>query len=388
MVNILILAAGLLAGLAPKAQAQVSTSAAQINLGTQLSLDRGPWVLGEILFFSSGRLAADPAWREQVRGSRGSLYTRSDINSDVDHLMSLGIFHEVNPSLYEIPGSPVTPEFTTIAASTSQVRLVFYVAEKIVALSSPTVKRVIPPAAVSGVVLTPTAYRGAGRYSTPGLGLDINAAYIIGRLYGKNSFANAPRKTNYIDRVGLWMLSADGKMQLQSESSLRPAISVGGVGTFLFRDSPQPKIDAPATLAVNPQQKSTKLLSGAYVVSSKKLGPVRASLGFQQGNQGDMVAQFSQFLTPDALGFYANKRGQTVRSRSVPFASLLILPKPEFPLGVEFMKFNGAALNPILINFKVGYFLHLNFEVGYLKFAGGYDVLGLIQFRYNQFPKR
>ncbi|OGR82825.1 MAG: hypothetical protein A3J74_05115 [Elusimicrobia bacterium RIFCSPHIGHO2_02_FULL_57_9] len=160
------------------------------------------------------------------------------------------------------------------------------------------------------------------------------------------------------------------------------------MGTFLFRDSPQPKIDAPATLAVNPQQKSTKLLSGAYVVSSKKLGPVRASLGFQQGNQGDMVAQFSQFLTPDALGFYANKRGQTVRSRSVPFASLLILPKPEFPLGVEFMKFNGAALNPILINFKVGYFLHLNFEVGYLKFAGGYDVLGLIQFRYNQFPKR
>ena len=65
----------------------------------------------------------------------------------------------------------------------------------------------------------------------------------------------------------------------------------------------------------------------------------------------------------------------------------MLLPKPQYPLAVEFIKFNGAPLNPWLMNFKVGYFLHLNFDVGLLKFQGGYDLLGLLQFRFNQFPR-
>ncbi|MBI4374834.1 MAG: hypothetical protein HY549_00130 [Elusimicrobia bacterium] len=385
-----LLAATALGGFCSSVKAQSpSTSTAQAHLGAPLALDRGPWILGEILFFSAGQPANNPTWRERVRGSRGSLYTRADIFADTENLMSLGQFESVNPALYEIPSTPVPSEFSSISASTNQVRLVFHVTEKPVTGSTVTARPATPPSAISGVIFTPTAYRGAGRYTTPGLGLDFNGVYVIGRLYGKNSFENAPRKTNYIDRVGVWLLTADGKMQLQSESWLRPAVSVGAQGSFLFRDSPQPKVDDPnPSVTVNASQKKTKLLSNAYAVGSKKFGPVRASIGFMQGQQGDMVAQFSEFLTPDALGFFAGRRGQRVRSRSVPFASLLLLPKPAYPLAVEFMKFNGAALNPYMINFKIGYFLKLNFDVALLKFDGGYDVIGLLQFRYNHFPRR
>jgi hypothetical protein len=107
-----------------------------------------------------------------------------------------------------------------------------------------------------------------------------------------------------------------------------------------------------------------------------------------QGNIGDLVASLSEFLTPEALRFYNHEpNGTLVSSRSVPFGSVLYLLKPDYPIGVEVMKFNGSPANPILINFKLGRFLHLNFDLGLLKFSGGYDLLGLFQFRFNQFPR-
>ncbi len=373
----------------------VSTSPApipaayQATLGNPLPIDHGPWVLGEVLFFSSGRAVNDTTWRDRVRGSRGALYTQADIMSDVDSLMALGKFDKIEPSVFDIQGQPVPPDFATIAVSTDEVRLVFNVTEKAsVSGSSTTVKRPLPPASISGVILTPTAYRGAGRYTTPGLGLDINAVYIIGRLYGKNNFPNAPAHTNYLDRVGVWLMQADGKMQVQSETSLRPAAAAGFQGTFMFRDSPQPDINDPnPTVNVNASQKTTQLLGDGYFVFSKKIGPARTSVGMMVGNEGDAIGQFSEFLTPDALRFFANKPGEIFVTRNQPFGSIMLLPKPQYPLAVEFIKLNGAPLNPWLMDFKVGYFLHLNFDLGLLKFQGGYDLLGLLQFRFNQFPR-
>lgn len=356
-------------------------------LGTPVAFDRGPWVLGEVLFFSAGRLVSEYDWREKVRGQRGALYSKADILSDVDSLMGLGKFDTVEPALYEIKDTPVPSEFQTISVTTAQVRLVFNIKEKVQAASTTKPKFKTPPAAVSGVVMTPTAYRGAGRYSTPGMGLDINAAYYIGRLYGKNSFPLAPRKTNYIDRLGVWLLTADGKMQVQSETDIRPAMAVGAQGTFLFRDSPQPTINSAPSVTVKVSDKNTRLLTDGYFVMSKKFGPARTSVGVLQGTMGDIVSQLSEFLTPESLRFYAGRPGATVVSRTVPYASIFMLPKPEYPLGFEVMKFNGAPLNPWLINFKLGYFLKLNFDLAFLKYQGGYDVLGVLQFRYNHFPK-
>src|SRR5208283_2574774 len=140
---------------------------------------------------------------------------------------------------YPIPDQPVSAGYTMIAVSTSQVRLVFALTEKKVAISSSSVSSSsgtirppleAPPAAVSGVVLTPTAYRGLGHFNRPGLGLDFNGVYYIGRLYGKNSLPYTLDKTNYLDRIGFWLLSADGKMQLQSEGTWRPAMAEGAQG--------------------------------------------------------------------------------------------------------------------------------------------------------------
>jgi hypothetical protein len=358
-------------------------------LGTKLSRERGPWVLGEVLFFSKDRLVSDYTWRDAVRGQRGSLYTNADIDSDIERLMTLKKFDKVDANLYEIPSVPVPPEYQGVAVSTSEVRLVFLMTEKFVVGTSTKTKGPPAPAAVSGVVLTPTAYRGAGKYTTPGMGLDINAAYYIGTLYSKNNFPLTPDKTDYIDRLGVWLLTADGKMQIQSETPRRPAMAAGVQATALLRDSPQPQITNPGTtLTVKVSNSSTQFLSDAYLVLSKKFGPARTSVGVMEGSMGNLPGNLSQFLTPQALQFYRNDNtGTTVMSQTVPYVSFMFLPKPSQPLGLEIMKFNGSPLNPILINFKVGYFIKLNFDLALLKYTGGYDLMGVLQFRYNYFPQ-
>jgi hypothetical protein len=44
-------------------------------------------------------------------------------------------------------------------------------------------------------------------------------------------------------------------------------------------------------------------------------------------------------------------------------------------------------MSPKLINLHLGTLLKLNFELSYLTFKGGWDMLGMFQFRYNYFPK-
>ncbi|MBI5210834.1 MAG: hypothetical protein HY927_12760 [Elusimicrobia bacterium] len=372
------------------AASTATTASPFSNMGAALSVDEGPWVLGEVLLFVGPSVATDPALRDKVRGQRNMLYTKADVASDLENLRALGRFEKIEPLVFSMAGAPVPAEFEPIAVSSNQVRLVFALTERPAPPPAPeaaAAKPLTPPAAVSGVILTPTAYRGAGKYTTPGMGLDFNACYFIGRLYGRNSFENSVRKVNYIDRLGEWLLSAEGKMQIQSETRWRPALAVGGHGSLLFRDAPQPSVNTP-TVSVTVSQKTTKTLSDAYVVASKNIHGARVSAGYMQGSTGDIVGHLTEFLAPQALEFYAGRKGDRAWSRSMPFASVFFLPKPQYPLGVEFIKFNGASLNPWMLNFKLGYFLKLNFDVSYIKFNGGYEFLGLFQFRYNQFPKR
>ncbi len=360
------------------------------NLGAPVAIAQGgPWVVGEVLFFQSGALSPDYTLPGKVRAAKGALYTKSDVQSDVGSLMATGRFSRVDPSLFAIPSAPVPPEYATIATSTSEVRVVFNLTPKTVAVS--TVPKIVLPTPVSGMMLTPTAYRGTARTNQPGLGLDFNALYIIGRLYGRNNYTNAPDHTNYLDRVGLWLLSADGKMEIQSESRLRPAMAVGTQGTLMFRDSPQPTV-APGSgpsVTANVSEKSTRLLTDAYFVASKKFGPVRSSAGMMFGDFGDAIVQFSEFLQPNEIAVYKNGNGIPVNviSRSMPFVSVLAVPHPNAPLGLEVIQFNGAAEHPLLFDLKAGYFLHMNFDLGLLKFDGGYDLLGVLQFRFNEFPR-
>ena len=368
------------------------------SYGALLDLNKGPWVLGDVRF-TGLQTISDYALQSKVRARRGTLYMPEDVASDVKSLQETSAFSNVKAAVYAMPEESVPAGYTTIAVSSSMVRLVFWLTEKQSAgtvgqtVSTTTAKKplAMPPSPISGVVMTPTAYRGLGKYNEPGLGLDVNAMYYIGRLYGKNSLSYTNQKTNYLDRVGQWFLGVDSKMQLQSEGSVRPAAAVGGQGYLTFRDGPKPGVNSlpgvTLDLSQSGTQKTNKLVADAYFVMSKKFGPVRTSIGYMGGNFGDTIASLSEFLSPDNLLFNGHK-AQVAMSRSVFFLSAFGVPKPSYPLGIEFLKPNGMALAPWLLNFKIGYFLHLNFDVSYLHFNGGWDLLGNFSFRTNYFPRR
>ncbi|MFA6583956.1 MAG: hypothetical protein WCS77_06630 [Elusimicrobiaceae bacterium] len=241
-----------------------------------------------------------------------------------------------------------------------------------------------PAVPISGMVLMPTAYRGRG-LNTIGVSLDMNAAYYIGRIYGKNSYNWTLSDKNYLDRIGQWIMTADGKMLVQTEGDWRPAVAAGVMGMFTFRDSGQPKLDDPTvSVSVN----STQGLASAYVVASKRFFSKRliTSAGYMEGSIGNFIPLLSEFLTPEAITLSGHP-GQSANSRSLLYGGMLFMLTPSFPVGFEVIIPQGAAMNPKLVNFHLGSLLKMNFEVAVLNFEGGWDALGMIQFRYTFFPK-
>ncbi len=238
---------------------------------------------------------------------------------------------------------------------------------------------------LSGIVLMPTAYRGRGKNSI-GLGLDFNAAYYIGRLYGKNKYDWTIEKTNYLDRVGFWMLSADTKMLIQTEGRLRPAVASGVQGIFMFRDAPQPPIAGTFNLTVKATGKKTDTYANAYVVLTKRIySKFILNAGYSDGDMPKVLYQLSEFLSKEAMS--RNNMTDPAIPTGMVFGGLLWLPKPNSPIGVEILAPQGAPQNPKLFNFHLGTLLKMNFEISYLTFKGGWDLLGMFQFRYGYFPK-
>lgn len=237
---------------------------------------------------------------------------------------------------------------------------------------------------LSGIVLTPTAYRGRGDNSI-GLGLDFNAAYYIGRLYGKNKFDWTLQKTNYIDRVGVWLLQADAKMLIQSEGKLRPAMSAGAHGIFQLRDASQPSLNQPG-VSINVDSKNTNSFASAYLALSKRPHPrLILNLGYSDGDSAKIIYELSEYLSKEAMKL--NGYNNPEIPSGVFFGGFIWLLKPNYPVGVEVMIPQGAPQKPKLINIHLGALLKLNFELSYLMFEGGWDLLGMFQFRYSYFPK-
>jgi hypothetical protein len=243
------------------------------------------------------------------------------------------------------------------------------------------------PANLSGMVLMPTAYRGTNRDNSVGMGLDINAAYYIGRIYGKNNYPWTLEKTNYIDRIGQRLLTADGKMEIQSEGEYRPAVAVGAMGMFGFRDSPQPSIGQASGTTVTANVSTSQQMGAAYLVATKRFYKhFIGTLGYTEGDTSEIFGMLSEFLAPNALTLDGDA-GRTAETDGMLFGGLLIQPKSTSVYGIEVIKPQGMVLNPTLINLNLGSLLHLNFQVSLLTFHGGYDILGMIQFRYSQYPK-
>ncbi len=243
---------------------------------------------------------------------------------------------------------------------------------------------------LSGIVLMPTAFRGKGLNSV-GLGLDFNAAYYIGRLYGKNTYDWTVEKKNYLDRIGLWLLSADSKMQVQSEDGWRPAMAAGVQGILKFRDAAQPSLNQPSvTTKIN--SKNTDTYANAYVVFSKRLRRSKniiLNAGYSDGDMPKVIYSMSEFLSDEAINL-GNGRPATAPVRipsGMLFGGILWLPKPDSPIGLEIMAPQGAPQAPVLYNIHLGSLLKLNFELSYLTFKNGWDLMGMFQFRYNYLPK-
>ncbi|HCC47323.1 MAG TPA: hypothetical protein DEQ38_04290 [Elusimicrobia bacterium] len=241
---------------------------------------------------------------------------------------------------------------------------------------------------LSGIVLMPTAYRGRGRNAI-GLGLDFNAAYYIGRLYGKNSYDWTVEKKNYLDRVGLWLLSADSKMQVQTEGRWRPAMAAGVQGILKFRDAAQPTLNQPS-VSTKIDSKNTDSYANAYVTLTKRLHPkFLLNAGYSDGDMPKVIYGLSEFLSKEAINLSNNRN--TSDALQIPsgmlFAGLIWLPRTNSPIGLEVMIPQGAPQSPKLFNLHLGTLLKLNFELSYLTFKGGWDLMGMFQFRYNYLPK-
>jgi hypothetical protein len=242
---------------------------------------------------------------------------------------------------------------------------------------------------LSGIVMMPTAYRGSGANNAIGLGLDFDAAYYIGRLYGKNSYSWTVDKKNYLDRIGLWLLSADGKMQVQTEGDWRPAMAAGVQGILMFRDSPQPSLNSPG-VSTKINSKTSDSYANAYVVLTKKLSrKFLVSAGYSDGDMPKVMYNLSEYLSNTAINTtYGRPTSDPVNiPTGMLFGGLMWLPKPDSPIGLEVMLPQGAPLSPKLFNLHLGTLLKLNFEISYLAYKGGWDALGMFNFRYNYLPK-
>ncbi|MCG2726868.1 MAG: hypothetical protein L6420_11570 [Elusimicrobia bacterium] len=241
------------------------------------------------------------------------------------------------------------------------------------------------PISLSGIVLMPTAYRGNGADSI-GLGLDFNAAYYIGRLYGENSYAWTTEKSNYIDRIGVWLLISDAKMLVQSEKKYRPAMAAGIMGIMQFRDSPQPTLNQP-TVSVQVDNKNTNTYAGAYVALSKRIGnKFILNAGYSDGDFPKIIYQLSEFLSEEAMNL--NGFSSFTAPSGMLFTGLAWMPKQGGSyIGIEMIVPQGATQNPKLFNLHLGTLLKLNFEISYLTFDNGYDLMGMFQFRYSYFPR-
>jgi len=242
---------------------------------------------------------------------------------------------------------------------------------------------------LSGLVMMPTAYRARGKNAI-GLGLDLNAAYFIGRLYGKNKLNWTIEKTNYIDRIGLWLLSADSKMQVQTEGKYRPAMAAGVQGIFKFRDAPQPPINGTFNLTVKATGNKTETFANAYMVLTKRLHPkFIVNAGYSDGDMPKVIYGLSEFLSRESIN-QTNNRSLTAPI-NIPtgmlFGGIMWMPSLNTPLALEVMVPQGAPMQPKLFNLHLGSLLKLNFEISYLTFKGGWDLLGMFQFRYNFLPK-
>lgn len=234
----------------------------------------------------------------------------------------------------------------------------------------------------SGLILMPTAYRnGVGQ--GVGANLDIVSTYYIGRLYGEHNLGQNSGH-DLLSRIGIWIFTFDPKLVLQEEKTFSPALAMGYQVSYLMRDTKAPSSPSSDIELVSLKKSSSQTLLGFYLVASKKIKTLSLHLGYLRGNVGNMLSYLSEYLPA------SSEAGNVIPSMfyagtEMDFFSLLNL-KFEFIKPYNLNRSPGLGYSPWIINTHLGKFLHLSFDVSFLKYRGGYDWLGFFNFRINVFP--
>lgn len=89
----------------------------------------GPWYVGEVVVRGNEHVKTKVV-RAQVRAREGDLYTRNDVNRDIENIMGLGSFEKATAEAVSIATRAVPAEFLKTVGSTMAVRLSYEVSEK------------------------------------------------------------------------------------------------------------------------------------------------------------------------------------------------------------------------------------------------------------------
>ncbi|MBI4369101.1 MAG: hypothetical protein HY547_02610 [Elusimicrobia bacterium] len=234
-----------------------------------------------------------------------------------------------------------------------------------------------------GLMLVPSAYRKIPLYDTESYGvgrllpinIDITTVYFIGRIYGYNNLEDLTNTRSILfTRLGVWFIQGDAKVILEKETKYFPQLAVGVEGANLLRDSKQPEIQNP-TFAFNFQKENSRRFVGLFTAASKQFGPIQTTLGYVQGSTPAKMIYLTEFL-PAAS-----------QPEVGVFGGLTIQATRNFSFQTEFISALKTEERPLLINLKLGSKAHTNFDIGYLSYTGGYEVLAHFSFRYTLYPQ-
>lgn len=227
------------------------------------------------------------------------------------------------------------------------------------------------PRSRSSLILASTAYRGLGRQDENGFTGDLQFAYYIGTLYGQQD-PELSKQALYLDPISLWLLLADLKYTLFTESQFPLSVAAGAKGGVSLFAGQQSSSGGSFTFSDKSQLNP---IWGGYVSFSRSLGNWGVHGGYLRGTFGDTVFFLSKYLEAESgpSCFYAGTEFPLARRMNVALEVL-------YPLDAQFQ----SRQHPCLVNLHVDRLF--NFDIGYLHWDRGWAVLGYFNLRFTLFP--
>ncbi len=239
--------------------------------------------------------------------------------------------------------------------------------------------RMQPP---TGIMLTPSAYRRIPLYESDASGTehvlpinwDVTLSYYIGRLYGYNKLEElTTTRKNLFSRIGVSFLQTDVKFILERETGQVPQIALGLEGASMLRDVGAPSVANP-TAEFQIKKENQRLFGGLYVAASKEIGWIRPTVGWVRGNSMSKLIYLTEFLPKSS------------ESDSGVFVNMSVGANSRYAFQWEYLRPLRARGAPWMINAQLGKMLHANFDLAYLHYERGYEILAHLSFRLTIYP--